>query len=497
MKFPRSSGILLPLSALPSNHGIGDLGPDAYRFVDWLKEAKQKLWQILPFSITDEHGCPYSSISAFGATPHLISLDKLADVGMLLKDELVDARTILGKNVHYEEVEEYKQVLFYKAFERFKTQKLFEKEFNYFCKSEAYWLDDLALFAVITDQLGNYWVEWPHEVKYRYPEALEKFRKTSEEQIVFHKFLQFLFFMQWAQLKSYANAQGIKIIGDIPIFLSHHSMDVWRNPELFKLDDYGMPYVVTGAPPDQFSTTGQKWGNPNYNWWRMEQDGFLWWRNRMSYNLRFYDIIRLDHFRGFAATWEIDRDNPDARTGRWSWVPGDNLFHCFKHFLGDLPLIVEDLGKITDDVIALREKYDLPGMKILQMAFDEGDSNKHLPHHFSENCVVYTGTHDNNTTKGWFGSLGHTLEAYYAAQYSEAWNWDNMNWSLIHLAAQSKAIMAIYPLQDVMGLGSEGRINVPGTTGSNWTWRFSWDELKAEDTDHLVKITENSHRNKF
>lgn len=495
MKFPRSSGILLPLSSLPSNFGIGDLGPNAYRFIDWLKEANQHLWQILPFSITDSHGCPYSSISAYGANPYLVSLEKLVEIELLQSNDLIDARQIFGTQVHYEEVEEYKRVLFYKAFEKANREKIFETEFYKFCKSEAHWLDDLALFTVITEQLGNDWVQWPNEIKYRSPETLEKFRRLNEEQIDFYKFLQFLFFMQWAQLKKYANTQGIKLIGDIPIFLSHHSMDVWRNPELFKLDDYGMPYVVTGAPPDQFSTTGQKWGNPNYNWWRMEQDGFLWWRNRMSYNLRFYDIIRLDHFRGFAATWEIDRDNPDARSGCWSWVPGDNLFHCFKHFLGDIPLIVEDLGKITDDVKHLREKYHLPGMKILQLAFDEGNKSEHLPHNYPENCVVYTGTHDNNTTKGWFSNLGSTLEAFYAVDYSKAWNWDNMNWSLIHLAAHSKAVMAIYPLQDILGLGSEARINTPGTLDGNWAWRFNWSQLRPEDTLHLADITKSSHRN--
>jgi len=494
MKFPRASGILLPLSALPSEFGIGDLGPNAYKFIDWLNKAHQKLWQILPFSITDSYGCPYSSISSYGANPYLISLEKLVESGMLKAEDIIDVSGLFGSKICYEEVEEYKRVLFYKAFDRAREKKIFEKEFLNFCKVEAFWLDDLALFAVLTEQFGNYWVEWPHEIKYRDKVTLDKLQKINNEQILFYKFLQFIFFKQWAELKHYANTHDVKIIGDIPIFLSHHSMDVWRNPELFKLDNYGMPFVVTGAPPDQFSTTGQKWGNPNYNWWAMEQDGFSWWRNRMKFNLRFYDIIRLDHFRGFAATWEIERDNPDARSGSWSWVPGDNLFHCFKHFLGDLPLIVEDLGKITDDVRSLREKYHLPGMKILQMAFDEGDRNEHLPQHFPENCVVYTGTHDNNTTKGWFKALGDTLEAHYAIKYSQAWSWDNMNWSLIHLAATSRAIMAIYPFQDVLGLGAEGRMNTPGTMTGNWAWRFDWSQVNKETTEHLASITQRSGR---
>jgi 4-alpha-glucanotransferase len=498
MRFSRSSGILLPVSALPSPYGIGDLGPSAYKFVDWLRDAHQSLWQILPFSIADDFGCPYSSCSAYGGYPLLISPDRLVEDGLLAKSDLHDATDLFGKRVRYDLVQEYKRILFYKAWDNFKKKKIFGFEFASFVEDERrQWLRDLALFLVLSEQMGPRWWEWPEKFKNRDADALEKFRKNNEEQINFHKFLQFLFFRQWGALKSYANSSGIKLIGDIPIFLSHQSMDVWKDPHYFKLAG-GEPYVVTGAPPDQFSAIGQKWGNPNYNWPEMEKNGFQWWINRVAFNLRHYDIIRLDHFRGFAATWEIPADNPDPRSGYWSPVPGHNLFHCLGEKLGDLPIIAEDLGKITPDVIWLRDRFGFPGMKILQFAFNEGDHSANLPHNWgTDNCVVYTGTHDNQTTKGW-AEHAQVLEKHYAYRYSNAWNWENLNWSLAALAINSQALISLLPLQDVMGLGNEGRINVPGTQGSwNWSWRFRWEDIKQENIEHLRHLTRESHRNTF
>ncbi|MEI8346292.1 MAG: 4-alpha-glucanotransferase [Pseudomonadota bacterium] len=497
MKFPRSSGILLPMASLPSPYGIGDLGPNACKFVDWLVKAKQSLWQVLPFSIADQAGCPYSSYSAFGGYPLLISPEKMLDDKLLEKEDLNNPNYLFGNHsVEYYRVEEFKFFIFRKAFERFQKKGLYKQEFAAFLEEEKNWLIDLSYFLTLTEQFGTRWVDWPEKLKLRDKLELAKFAKNNQDQISFHQFLQFIFFRQWNDFKSYANKNGIKIIGDVPIFLSHHSMDIWKNPELFKLDEYGNPYVVTGAPPDEFSDWGQKWGNPNYNWWMMEQDGFSWWLKRMSYMFKEYDIVRLDHFRGFAATWEIQKENPDARSGWWSWVPGHNIFHCFMEKFKDLPIIVEDLGKITDDVVWLRERFGFPGMKILQFAFNKGPLSPNLPHNYPEHCVVYTGTHDNMTSKGWFKQLGDTLEKEFCVKYTGAWNHENVNWSLIATAVNSRADIAIIPLQDVMGLGNEGRINTPGTPEGNWTWRFRFEDLKDEDQNHLSELTWDSFRNR-
>ena len=495
MQFPRSSGVLVHITSLPSKFGIGDLGPTAFKFVNWLKDAKQSLWQLLPFSITDGDGCPYSSCSAYGGNPLLISPEELVADKLLKKSELIDAEDIFGDRLQNSLVSEYKTFLFRKSFERFVKRDDLLTQFDDFYKEEKEWLLDLSLYIVISEQFGRNWVKWPDRYRHRDPAALKRFEKINQEQIRFHQFLQFLFFKQWKAFKKYANDNGVKLIGDIPIFLSHQSMDVWKNQELFLLAG-GEPYVVTGAPPDNFSVFGQKWGNPNYNWWAMEQDGFKWWIKRIAFNLKYYNIIRLDHFRGFAATWEIPIDNPDPRSGYWSTVPGHNLFHCVGEALGDLPIIAEDLGKITPDVEWLRDRFNFAGMKILQFAFNEGDSNVHLPHNFrTNNCVVYTGTHDNPTSKGWFENMPETLEKHYAAKYAGAWNWHHMNWSLINLALSSRADVAIIPIQDIMDKGNEARMNIPGTAKGNWTWRFRWEELSDANKHHLRELTCHSWRN--
>jgi len=494
MDIKRSSGILLPLFSLPSKHGIGDMGPSAYKFIDQLVLYKQSLWQMLPFSIGDGSGCPYSSYSAFGGYPLLISPDLLLEEGLLSPKDLSDHDNLPHHYVNYEMVEEYKTIIFQKAFCQFLNNKKMIIEFDKFKCANHHWLPDLSLFIVLTEQFGHKWVIWPEEYKYRYPEALNAFIAKNKEQITYHSFLQFIFFKQWDKLKNYANQKGIKLIGDIPIFVKHHSMDVWTRPDQFKLDHNGYPYVVTGAPPDEFSEVGQNWGNPNYNWDYMIRHNFDWWISRLQFMHKYFDIIRLDHFRGFAGTWEIPAHIPDARAGHWIHVPGDYLFKQVREKLGNILFIAEDLGTITNDVHWLRDKYGFLGMKVLQFAFGKGDTNHHLPHNSSPNTVVYTGTHDNQTTKGWINSLGNTLEKDFTFKYCNAWNIDNFHWSLINLALASPCKLAIIPLQDIMGLDNHARINTPGLEKGNWMWRFTWENLAPQNLTHLMELTAKHNR---
>ncbi len=495
MNIKRSSGILLHISSLPSNHGIGDLGYDAYKFVDWLVTAKQSYWQVLPINIANDEGCPYSSCSAFGGYHLLISPEKLVEDKLLNKSDLDIRPEFTNKeHVNFSLVTEYKNILFQKAYNNFKSGKIFKKDFSAFIEREKDWLHDLAMYQAIFEQLGGFWPNWPPSLKNRETKSLEKFYKINQDRIDYHKFLQFIFFYQWDELRRYANARKIKLIGDIPIFVSHGSMDVWKNPEMFKLTG-DLPYVVTGAPPDDFSPMGQRWGNPNYDWWQLEQTGFHWWKRRVSHLIDHFDLIRIDHFRGFAATWEIPYSTNDPRNGYWSFVPGHNLFHCLREHLGGLPIIAEDLGKITPDVVHLRESFGLAGMKILQFAFGEGDFNVNLPHNYhTDNCVVYTGTHDNETTIGRFKDMGNTLEKQYMMKYVRPWNLNDINWSFIELAMKTRAILAITPLQDIIGLDNRARINTPGNDKGNWTWRFIWNQITTHNTHHLSELTFHSGR---
>ena len=492
----RSAGILLPIFSLPSKYGIGDMGEDAKNFIDLLDHFGITLWQMLPFSLADNEGCPYSSNSAFGGNPLLIDPEQLLADNLINQNDIDSYNNLSTDYVNYPDVEESKNILFQKAFTNITKNKKLMKEFNNFLIKEDSWIHDLALFLVLTEQFGNTWSEWPQKYRNRDIDALKKFTILNKVQISFHQFLQYIFFKQWNLLKEYASLKNIKLVGDLPIFVKHHSMDVWRNPNNFKLDHNGNPYVHTGAPPDAFSSEGQNWGNPNYNWDTMRQQYFSWWINRMKFVLEHFDIVRLDHFRGFSATWEIPSETPDARTGSWSKVPGDQLFTCLKEHFSDLPLIAEDLGTITKDVHWLREKHAIPGMKVLQFAFGSGDSNTNLPHNFSENTVVYTGTHDNQTTNGWFHSLGDTLERDYAIKYTQAWNCENFHWSLIDLALKCHAKIAIIPLQDILGHHNEARINTPGKEDNNWKWRFSWDQINADHFNQLQDLLKQHHRMK-
>jgi 4-alpha-glucanotransferase len=476
---------------LPGRFGIGELGEEAYRFVDFLVSTSQSLWQVLPLGPIGPGNSPYASPSAFAGNPLLISLEKLVEDGTLSPSDLEVMPSFPTKRVDYKAVIGFKMPLLKRAFENFKagTSPELEKEFKTFCNHHSAWLDDYALFMAIEEaHHGAPWSEWESPLARREPEALRLWRDKLADAVLFHKFQQFLFFRQWIALKAYANERGIRIIGDVPIFVAHESADVWANPELFQLDEHGRPKVVAGVPPDYFSPTGQLWGNPLYRWDALSRRGYAWWIERLRVTLELVDIIRLDHFRGFEAYWEVPAWEETAINGRWVKGPGADFFITVEGVLGELPIIAEDLGFITPEVEELREMFGFPGMRVLQFAFGSDASNPHLPHNYPRNCVVYTGTHDNDTTIGWFRSAPEGVQAsvlrYTGTDGSE------INWDLIRLAFSSVADLAIIPLQDVFGLGREGRMNTPGKARGNWEWRY----LPWAITDGIeAKLAEMTH----
>ncbi len=480
MRFPRSSGILLHPTSLPGPWGIGDLGPAAYAFVDFLAAAGQSLWQILPLGPTGYGDSPYQCFSAFAGNPLLISLDALIQRGLLSYDEAAEAaaeRYLSLDAVHYGEVLDVKLPLLQRAFERVRAGAApdLAEDFRAFQAAQAGWLPDYALFMALKNaHAGQAWNTWEPPLRDRQPEALARAREEHAAAIAFQEFLQFLFFHQWRRLRSYANQQGIAIIGDAPIFVAYDSADVWANRELYFLDASGNPTVVAGVPPDYFSATGQRWGNPLYRWREMARDGYGWWVARLRAIFDQVDILRLDHFRGFAAYWEVPADEETAINGRWVKGPGADLFTRLEAELGSLPIIAEDLGLITPDVHALRDQFDFPGMKVLQFAFDTPE-NPYLPHNHVPNCVVYTGTHDNNTSVGWFQGLSEEererVRAYLGRDGAD------IAWDLIRLALMSVADLVVIPFQDVLRLGAEARMNTPGLLGQNWAWRFRAEAL--------------------
>ncbi|MFV9506990.1 MAG: 4-alpha-glucanotransferase [Oscillochloridaceae bacterium umkhey_bin13] len=481
MRFARSSGILLHPTSLPGPWGIGDLGPAAYQFVDFLTTAGQSLWQVLPLGPTGYGDSPYQAFSAFAGNPLLVSLDQLIQRGLLSYDEVVEAaggRDLAIDHVNYGEVIHFKLPLLHRSYERLQAGVApdLAAAFANFCTEQAAWLDDFALFmALKTAHDGQPWSTWEPELRSRQPAALAAARSEHADAILLQQYLQFLFFQQWLPLKAYANERGISIIGDAPIFVAYDSADVWANPELFFLDDQGLPTVVAGVPPDYFSETGQLWGNPLYRWARMAEDGYVWWVKRLKATLTQVDILRLDHFRGFAAYWEVPAGEATAIKGRWVKGPGAALFAQLEQALGDLPIIAEDLGLITPDVIALRDQFNLPGMLVLQFAFGGEADNLYMPHHHTANTVVYTGTHDNNTTLGWFATLEHQVREQVRAYMGRDAN--DVAWDLLRLAMMSVANMAVIPFQDVLRLGSDARMNTPGLAGGNWGWRFRAEAL--------------------
>jgi 4-alpha-glucanotransferase len=474
MQFPRSSGILLHPTSLPGRYGIGDIGDAAFRFVDFLTSARQTIWQVLPLGPTSFGDSPYQSLSAFAGNPLLISLDKLVEEGWLTTEDLANVPPFSNERVDYGNVIAYHDQMLSLAYERFASSGTAAQKatFNVWCAANIDWLDDFAVFATLKDvNGGKAWVEWPEGQALRHSDAIARARNAHRRRIAEHSFRQWVFFTQWKALKAYANGEGIRLIGDIPIFVAHDSSDVWGNRDLFYLDETGRPTVIAGVPPDYFSATGQRWGNPLYRWDVLAEDNYSWWIRRFKALLGMVDIIRIDHFRGFEAYWEVPAEEETAVNGRWVPGPGNHFFDAVNEALGELPIIAEDLGLITPGVEALRDHYNLPGMKVLQFAFsDDCADNDYLPHNFVPNCVVYTGTHDNNTTVGWWQH--ETSKAMRRCIKRYVGYLTKPHWDLIRLAMMSVAHTAIVPLQDVFGLGAEHRMNTPGVPGGNWSWRF-------------------------
>lgn len=491
MHFPRASGVLLHPTALPGPFGIGDLGPTAYNFVDFLAAGRQTYWQVLPLGPTGYGDSPYQCFSAFAGNPLLISPEMLAQEGLLDRDALASAPAFPCERVDYGRVIPWKQDLLWRSFHYFQAHATSAQrdDFYLFCQSRADWLDDYALFMALKKAYrGAAWSSWEESLRLRRTAALAEAKARLLQEFQCQQYLQWVFFRQWAALRDYAHRQGIKIIGDIPIFVAYDSADVWANPALFYLDETGRPTVVAGVPPDYFSPTGQLWGNPLYRWDMLAATGYDWWARRLRAAFSLVDILRLDHFRGFAAYWEVPAGETTAVRGRWVRGPGADFFSAMERALGELPLIAEDLGLITPDVEELRDRLGLPGMRVLQFAFISGPDNPHLPHNYVRNCVVYTGTHDNDTTVGWYMSRLDSAEAAYARQYLHTDGRD-IAWDLIRTAWASVAHTAIAPLQDLLRLGTEARFNFPGRASGNWAWRFRREDLTDKLGEELAQIT--------
>jgi 4-alpha-glucanotransferase len=488
MRFPRASGILLHPTSLPGRFGIGDLGEAAYRFIDALVAAKLRLWQVMPLGPTGYGDSPYQSFSTFASNPLLVSLETLAQEGFLTPDELSDAPSFPEDRVDYGAVIPVKWRLLRLAATRFEAvaTPAQRADFELFRVTEAAWLDDFALFMALKEVAnGAPWPLWPTQLRDREPNALDDARRQRGEAVRAQQFVQWQVYRQWQRLHAYARERDVRIIGDIPIFVAADSADVWTHPDLFFLQPSGQPSVVAGVPPDYFSATGQLWGNPLYHWERLASDGYQWWMRRMRSMLTQVDLLRIDHFRGFEAYWEVPAEDETAINGRWRPGPGRDFFAALRDQLGDLPIIAEDLGLITPPVEALRDAFGLPGMAVLQFAFGDDAANAYLPHNHRRNLVVYTGTHDNDTTAGWYASLPPTTQAqvrHYTGQSGE-----EIGWEFIRLALASVADMAIIPLQDVLGLGSEARMNRPGDPSGNWGWRVRAD---AVTETHLGRLAE-------
>ncbi|HBF88935.1 MAG TPA: 4-alpha-glucanotransferase [Bacteroidales bacterium] len=491
MNFERSSGILLHITSLPNKFGIGSLGREAFDFIDFLKESGQSLWQILPMGPTGYGDSPYQCFSAFAGNALLIDIDNLIERKLLNRDDVAIIPEFSNDIVEYDRVREYKNKLFETAFLNFTEFADLEEqaEFEAFCIKNSEWLDDFSLFMSLKEHFNlKPWYEWNEAIKIRKSKDLNKLKIELEERIEFYKYLQFLFFVQWSDLKKYANESGVRIIGDIPLYVSLDSVEAWANPELFLFDEDRNPTFVAGVPPDYFSETGQLWGNPIYDWKKHKRTNFRWWINRVKANLEMYDIIRIDHFRGLVAYWSIPFGEETAINGTWVDAPGKELFTALKNEMGDLPIIAEDLGVITDDVVELREKFALPGMKILQFAFDASEENNYLPHTYDKNCVVYTGTHDNDTTLGWHLST-NDINRNFAREYLGICEFEHeIVWKFIIEAWKSVANIAIVPMQDILNLDSECRTNIPGTSSGNWKWRYN-ETISSEIIEKLKKLS--------
>lgn len=493
----RSAGILLHPTSLPCTEsywqadasGFGSLGKEAYHFIDFMKAANLKVWQVLPLGPTSDNLSPYQSYSVHAGNPDLINLDELAERGWISSTELIlDEKTRYGLKILRRKCAES----FFNFLNQAKNTDI-KNQFNEFCKQQSYWLDDFALFSALHDHFNQApWVEWPEEFRWRQTAPLEAIKKDLANELNIYRFEQFAFAMQWNALKTYAREKDILIFGDMPIFVGHDSADVWAQPHYFKLDKNGYPTVVSGTPPDSFSDKGQCWGNPIYNWEVMQKDGFQWWLARFRSQSAFLDLIRVDHFCGFESYWEIPGDSQDARQGKWVKAPGDALLSACLNNYPDLMLIAENLGTVTDDMEALRKKFHLPGMLVLQFAFENDADNPHLPHRHCSSEIIYTGTHDNNTTLGWYKGLTDA-----GRQQLVNYTYDSsigMPWLLIDMAFASSCNLAIIPMQDFLELDENSRMNIPGTSEQNWLWKFSWDQIKPHLAQSICDNLRKYHR---
>jgi 4-alpha-glucanotransferase len=496
MTFPRASGILLHPTSLPGRHGSGDLGAAAFQFVDWLVESKQSLWQILPLGGIGASNSPYMSSSAFAGNALLIDLEELAQRGWLSATDLTPPDDFSDSRVQFQAVVPWRMARLQRAASAFllSANAADRADFALFCETHSSWLHDYALFMALAEAQDHaLWSDWEQPLAQREPSALRQAAVDHAAAIAFWKFCQWCFFRQWKRVRAYANGKGIRIVGDAPIFIAYQSAEVWARQELFELDEAGRATVVAGVPPDFFSATGQRWGNPLYRWTAHAAEGYAWWTERVRRTFDLVDIVRIDHFRGFAGYWEIPAGEATAVHGRWLPGPGAPLFEAIRAALGSLPIIAEDLGIITPDVEALRLAFDFPGMRILQFAFGEGkaddNTNPYLPHNYQPDTVVYTGTHDNDTTVGWWNAISPAMQQH-VRDYLDV-DGNDIHWSLIRAAFASVADTAIHPMQDVLGLDGAHRMNMPGDGNGNWEWRFQWSEIEpqyAARLAHLCKL---------
>ena len=490
---PRDAGLLLHPTSLPSPFGVGDLGPAAYQFADFLAQAGCSLWQMLPLTPTEpgRGNSPYNSASSFAGNPLLISPELLLADGLLTCDDLAELPPPFGEHVDYHQAALYKRRLLERASRRAGERLALAQDMERFAAGQAHWLEDYCLFMALAEEFpGRLWHQWPVDIRDRQPEALEAARQRLAPRLALERFQQWVFQRQWMALKRHCNRQGVAIIGDMPIYVDFHSADVWANPDQFKLDGARAPYVVAGVPPDYFSATGQRWGNPVYNWEHLRRHGFAWWLERMGRNLALYDYVRIDHFRGLVAYWEVPAQEPNAVQGCWQEAPCRDLFRALQRRFRSLPIIAEDLGIIDAAVREARRELGLPGMVILMFAFGEDNPlNPYLPHNYQPDSVAYTGTHDNNTLRGWLNedvdqATRERLYRYLGRHLSD----DDIIWEMIRLALASVAQMAVIPLQDLLGLGSWARMNRPSQTEGNWGWRLQPGQLGPELAERLRQM---------
>ena len=497
MQIERSSGILLHPTSLPGPYGVGELGAEAYTFVDKLAQSGQSWWQILPLNPTDGSGSPYASSSAFAMNTALIPADEMHELGLLTAEELAEledfAAGFSDDTYEVSQVLPYRIALFERAAGRFGQEHALFKDYEAF-KAEQSWLDDFALFSALKDEHGGgSWTQWPEPIRRRESKALSEAKDRLQTAVYAKSVLQFLSARAWQNLRAYAAQKGVKLIGDIPIFVAFDSADVWANRKYFLVDSNGQAKDVAGVPPDYFSATGQKWGNPLYDWDALAKDGYSWWMARIAQALAAFDVVRIDHFRGFESFWATPAEAPTAETGEWRKGPGSAFFDAVESHFGDVPFIAEDLGIITEEVEALRDNHHLPGMKILQFAFDHNPDHPFLPHTYPEHCVAYTGTHDNDTTMGWYWGEGedtrHQVRSYLSHPD------DGIMKAMMESLSASKASLVVFPLQDIFELGTDARMNTPGTSDDNWGWRVTTDVLEQKDAwDALKELTEKHGR---